>query len=151
MRNRARQSLLRTAPASTHHQTLRVSLTYFFRSHIAIACHGQTEPLNPLFLTRTTPTDNSDFQSDGLCAGFCASKWALAIVKGKACWCSDFVPEKGSQVDTGKCNAPCPGYPSDLCGADNLFGYMALKKSPAGTTGGNPDADKTPVRDRFLR
>jgi hypothetical protein len=81
-------------------------------------------------------TDSSIYQSDGLCYNFCNSDWAYAIVQGEDCWCSNYTPDSSSQVDTSKCNSECPGYPSDTCGADGLYGYMALSSSPSGTKGG---------------
>ncbi|KAL8769389.1 MAG: hypothetical protein Q9209_004617 [Squamulea sp. 1 TL-2023] len=35
----------------------------------------------------------------------------------------------------GSCSSPCPGYPFEQCGSDNLFGYIAIGKAPAGTIG----------------
>ena len=93
--------------------------------------------VTPIVLTTALSTDTSDFQSDGLCFGFCAADWAFAVVQGKLCWCSDYIPDQGDQVGTGQCSNPCPGYPTDVCGGNNLFGYMALKKSPSGTSGSN--------------
>ncbi|KAK6199046.1 hypothetical protein LQW54_010174 [Pestalotiopsis sp. IQ-011] len=58
---------------------------------------------------------------------------AFAIVQNKNCWCSDYVP--GTTVDTSECNTNCPGYPSDTCGGDGLYGYIGLSKEPAGTSG----------------
>ncbi|KAI1172395.1 hypothetical protein F4777DRAFT_516048 [Nemania sp. FL0916] len=89
--------------------------------------------------TGSTPTNSSIFQSNGLCHDFCFDKaYALAIVQYQDCWCSDFVPAKSSQVDTDKCNEICPGYKYESCGADGLFGYIALSASPSGTAGGSP-------------
>jgi hypothetical protein len=80
-----------------------------------------------------SPLDYSIFQSEGLCYQFCLNKYALSVVLNNACWCSDYVPSKASQVSTDECNNSCPGYPDDVCGGNGLFGYIALNKRPSGT------------------
>ncbi|KAI1409421.1 hypothetical protein F5Y13DRAFT_93473 [Hypoxylon sp. FL1857] len=87
--------------------------------------------------TGTTPGNFSIYQSDGLCHDFCISEYAFAIVKEKECWCSDYTPDETDQVDVSKCSEPCPGFTSDTCGGDNLWGYMSLAKEPSGTSGGS--------------
>lgn len=80
----------------------------------------------------------STWQSDGLCNKFCLDdNYALAIVQGQYCWCSNYVPDKSKQVGVSKCAAPCPGYTDDVCGGDGTFGYMTLANAPSGTTGGS--------------
>ncbi|KAH8884810.1 hypothetical protein GQ53DRAFT_379322 [Thozetella sp. PMI_491] len=99
---------------------------------------GPSWPIAYCASINTSPNNGnySDFQSEGLCHDFChKDDYALAIVKANLCWCSNYVPETGEQVDTGKCNAKCPGYPTDVCGADKLYGYISLKAA-SGTTGG---------------
>ncbi|KAI0158863.1 hypothetical protein BJ166DRAFT_316077 [Pestalotiopsis sp. NC0098] len=83
-------------------------------------------------LTSSDNANSSLYQSDGLCTAFCSDS-AFAIVQNKNCWCSDYVP--GTTVDTSECNTNCPGYPSDTCGGDGLYGYIGLSKEPAGTSG----------------
>lgn len=62
---------------------------------------------------------------------FCLQKYAFAINQFNDCWCSDYAPS--TTVDISKCNYQCPGYPDDICGADNLFAYQALNVKPSGT------------------
>ncbi|KAI2635060.1 hypothetical protein GGS21DRAFT_90690 [Xylaria nigripes] len=81
-------------------------------------------------------TNSSIYQSNGLCHDFCIDKFAFAIVQETNCWCSDLVPEKSAQVATGECNTSCPGWPPDTCGADGLYGYIALGRLPSGTGDG---------------
>ncbi|OIW28461.1 hypothetical protein CONLIGDRAFT_632742 [Coniochaeta ligniaria NRRL 30616] len=85
--------------------------------------------------TASMAANHSIYQSDGLCYGFCAKDYALAIVHGDSCWCSNFVPSKGVQVATSQCNTACPGFPDDVCGGDGLYGYMLLQNQPSGTIG----------------
>ncbi|KAI0152342.1 hypothetical protein F4776DRAFT_659268 [Hypoxylon sp. NC0597] len=87
--------------------------------------------------TGTTPGNSSIWQSDGLCHDFCLDDYAFAIVKDNECWCSDYTPDETKQVDVSKCSEECPGYTSDTCGGDGLWGYMSLAKQPSGTSGGS--------------
>ncbi|EPE02245.1 er membrane protein [Ophiostoma piceae UAMH 11346] len=94
--------------------------------------------------TATTSSNTSIYQSDGLCYDFCSDDYAYALVSGTECWCSDYTPSKSIQVDTSECNGACAGYPSDWCGGDGLYAYMALSKSPSGTADiNNTDHDST--------
>jgi hypothetical protein len=80
--------------------------------------------------------DESIYQSDGLCHDFCLPGGnAFAVVQGHGCFCSNILPDISSQVDVGRCSAPCPGYQTDVCGGDGLWGYMALGPSPSATAG----------------
>ena len=88
-------------------------------------------------------TDSSIYQSDGLCYDFCVDDYAFAVIQGKDCWCSNYTPTKSSLVSTSECDLSCAGYPSDVCGGDNLFGYMALNKSPSGTASGTSTSSPT--------
>ncbi|KAI1116783.1 hypothetical protein F5Y14DRAFT_33285 [Nemania sp. NC0429] len=88
--------------------------------------------------TGSTPTNSSIWQSNGLCHDFCfRQSFALAVLQGHYCWCSDYVPAKSSQVDTDECNEPCPGWKPDTCGTHDLFGYIQLDKVPSGTADGS--------------
>ncbi|KAI0549049.1 hypothetical protein F4679DRAFT_596005 [Xylaria curta] len=88
--------------------------------------------------TAGTPTNSSIWQSNGLCHDFCVDQsFAFAILQQHDCWCSDYIPTKSSQVDTGECNDSCPGWKDDTCGGDNLFGYIALGLTPSGTAAGS--------------
>ncbi|KAI1342362.1 hypothetical protein F5Y15DRAFT_372430 [Xylariaceae sp. FL0016] len=92
--------------------------------------------------TASTSANSSIFQSDGLCTQFC-SDFAFAIVQDSNCWCSNYVPDSDDQVDTGECDTQCPGYPSDTCGGDGLYGYMQLDVNPSGTSGGSTPSSTT--------
>ncbi|KAL2176779.1 uncharacterized protein P884DRAFT_27259 [Thermothelomyces heterothallicus CBS 202.75] len=85
-----------------------------------------TADMDPLF---------SNWQSDGRCYGNCTDlNYALAIVQNKNCWCSNLVPNKADRKPLSDCQNPCPGYPSDYCGGDGVFGYMyAGGSTPTGT------------------
>ncbi|PGH04943.1 hypothetical protein GX51_03242 [Blastomyces parvus] len=80
------------------------------------------------------------YQSSGACTKTC-SKYAVAILQGKSCWCSNDVP--GGTIGNSACDEPCPGYPDDMCGnsAEGLYAYVLLKK-PSRTIG---PVTKTPV------
>ncbi|KUI54887.1 Cell wall integrity and stress response component 4 [Cytospora mali] len=94
--------------------------------------------------TGQTTTNTSIYQSEGLCYDFCNDQsYALGVLKGSDCWCSNYVPDTDDQVDTSKCDTSCPGYPDDYCGGDDLYGYIALDSSPKGTTGGSTTATST--------
>ena len=76
--------------------------------------------------------------------------YAYAIVQDSLCWCSNYTPG-AKKVSTDECSNQCPGYPDDLCGGDNLYGYIKLDKSAVGTmtvdgTGVTATSDKV----RFL-
>ncbi|KAI1095899.1 hypothetical protein F5B19DRAFT_272029 [Rostrohypoxylon terebratum] len=85
--------------------------------------------------TASTSANSSTFQSDGLCYNFCVDSFAYAVVQDSDCWCSDYTPADSTTEDTTKCSSSCPGYPSDTCGGDGLYGYMSLSKEPSGTKG----------------
>ncbi|KAF2973432.1 hypothetical protein GQX73_g58 [Xylaria multiplex] len=84
--------------------------------------------------TAATATNSSIWQSNGLCHDFCVDQsYAFAILQAHDCWCSNYVPAKSSQVDSDECDDVCPGWKYDTCGADGLYGYIALDTSPSGT------------------
>ncbi|KAI1185952.1 hypothetical protein F5B17DRAFT_405907 [Nemania serpens] len=88
--------------------------------------------------TAGTPTNSSIWQSNGLCHDFCVRQsFALAVLQGHYCWCSNYAPAKSSQVDTAECNDPCPGWKYDTCGTSDLFGYIQLDIPPSGTADGS--------------
>ncbi|KAK4163182.1 hypothetical protein QBC43DRAFT_67962 [Cladorrhinum sp. PSN259] len=75
----------------------------------------------------------SDFQSEGRCDQNCTS-YAFAIVREKACWCSNLIPNEADLKSIGDCSVPCPGYPTDLCGGIGLWGYLQNNgNEPKGT------------------
>lgn len=88
--------------------------------------------------TASTQGNSSIYQSDGLCRDFCtASNNAYAVLKDSNCWCSDYTPANSIQVNTNRCNQPCPGFPSDTCGGNGVWGYIKLSAQPAGVKGGS--------------
>ncbi|KAI1461402.1 hypothetical protein F4805DRAFT_281222 [Annulohypoxylon moriforme] len=93
--------------------------------------------------TASTSANSSTFQSDGLCYNFCVDSFAYAIVQDSDCWCSNYTPDDSTTEDTTKCSSGCPGYPSDTCGGDGLYGYMSLSKEPSGTKGSGSSSTST--------
>ncbi|KAL2021094.1 hypothetical protein VTK56DRAFT_7513 [Thermocarpiscus australiensis] len=89
---------------------------------------------------------SSNFQSDGRCFNNCTSlHYALAIVQEKNCWCSNLIPNKADQKPLDQCQYPCPGYPSDYCGGDGVFGYMeVVDNKPSGTAPAGYGASTSP-------
>ncbi|KAI2469364.1 hypothetical protein F4781DRAFT_394530 [Annulohypoxylon bovei var. microspora] len=85
--------------------------------------------------TASTNANSSIYQSDGLCYNFCVDSYAYAVVQDSDCWCSNYTPEESTTVDTTKCSQDCPGFPSDTCGGDGLYGYISLSKDATGTKG----------------
>lgn len=84
----------------------------------------------------TILTDQSIYQTNGLCHDFCIDEYAFAITQGNSCWCSNYVPSKSTQDDVAACDSPCPAWPDEMCGGDNLFGYVSLINiQPSGTQG----------------
>ncbi|KAI0014331.1 hypothetical protein F4779DRAFT_632670 [Xylariaceae sp. FL0662B] len=97
--------------------------------------------------TASTSSNSSIYQSDGLCQQFCMDDFAFSVIQDSDCWCTDYEPDPSTQVDTGKCNTKCPGFPSDTCGGDGLWGYIKLDKSPKGTKsagGGSTSTTSSP-------
>ncbi|KAI0840891.1 hypothetical protein F5Y06DRAFT_294163 [Hypoxylon sp. FL0890] len=94
--------------------------------------------------TGSTTANYSIYQSDGLCHDFCVDEYAFAIVQDKECWCSNYVPDETDQVNVSQCSEPCPGYTSDTCGGDQLWGYISLTMEPSGTTGGSSSSTSSP-------
>ncbi|KAG6366795.1 hypothetical protein INS49_000975 [Diaporthe citri] len=82
--------------------------------------------------------NSSIYQSQGLCYGICNDQgYAFAVVQSSDCWCSNLVPSSDDQTSTSNCESSCPGYPTDYCGGDGTYGYIALSASPSGTAGGS--------------
>ncbi|KAI1210837.1 uncharacterized protein F4807DRAFT_40519 [Annulohypoxylon truncatum] len=97
--------------------------------------------------TASTNANSSTFQSDGLCYGFCVDSFAYAVVQDKDCWCTNYTPDESTTEDTSKCSSSCPGYPSDTCGGDGLYGYMSLSIQPSGTKGSGSSTSSTSTQD----
>lgn len=90
----------------------------------------------------------STWQSEGRCFNNCTDmKMALAIVQGHDCWCSNLIPHRRDQKPLQQCQDPCPGYPTDYCGGDGVYGYIEVAgRSPTGTAppGGAPTTKEPP-------
>ena len=89
----------------------------------------------------TRIADESDFQSMGLCYQTCAGaeeQYAFAVVWQKSCWCTNTVPNSADTVSAKQCSNSCPGYPTDWCGGDSLFGYLKI-------TGVKPSSTAAPA------
>ncbi|RDW64234.1 hypothetical protein BP5796_10736 [Coleophoma crateriformis] len=112
---------------------------------VVLAFIGQTSALTTAYCsslnTASTGKNSSLYQSNGLCHDFCIDSYAFAVLQDEGCWCSNYAP--ASTVSTSNCNTACPGYPSDMCGGDSLYGYIALTLSPSGTLGGSSSAAAT--------
>ncbi|PHH66078.1 hypothetical protein CDD81_603 [Ophiocordyceps australis] len=101
---------------------------------MASVCAALDPSICASFNTATSMQPKNDiYQTNGLCHDYCISQnQAYAITQGNSCWCSNYTPAKSKQVDTGSCDKPCPAYPSEMCGGNGLFSYIALNASPAG-------------------
>ncbi|KAJ5851561.1 uncharacterized protein N7529_010946 [Penicillium soppii] len=77
------------------------------------------------------------YQSNGLCEKTCAN-YALGVLQGKKCWCTNVAPAKSSQQDTSDCDTGCPGYPSDSCGSasQGVFAYVSITGNDVTSTAG---------------
>ena len=101
------------------------------------------EPLWKLVAKITNLAAFSDYMSNGRCFDTCKANYAFAIVQYQSCWCSNYAP--AYTTSTGSCNENCPGYPYEQCGSQsgNLYGYIALSKSPSGTLGASSTSGST--------
>lgn len=53
--------------------------------------------------TASTSANSSTYQSMGLCYDYCNDDgYALGVLKGEDCWCSNYVPDSDEQVDTSE-------------------------------------------------
>lgn len=94
----------------------------------------------------STPLTDT-FQSTGLCVKQCEQNYALAVLQGDTCWCSDYAP--ASTTDTGDCDETCPGFAFDSCGstAKDLYTYIAIAiiNSLSGTNGAVENATSAAI------
>ncbi|KAG6058907.1 hypothetical protein E4U17_007335 [Claviceps sp. LM77 group G4] len=108
---------------------------------MAAAWSGLTEAIDvdicASFNTASMGRNVSIFQTNGLCHDYCnPDSYAYAITQSNSCWCSNYTPDKSTQLSTGKCNLGCPGYPDEKCGGPGVFGYVVLPGGlPSGTKG----------------
>ncbi|CAI7610305.1 unnamed protein product [Penicillium viridicatum] len=85
------------------------------------------------------------YQSNGACLKTCAN-YALGILQGKKCWCSNVAPSKSSQSsDTSDCDGACPGYPADSCGSASkgVFAYVEITGNDVTSTAGGSTTSTT--------
>ncbi|KAJ5779603.1 Carbohydrate-binding WSC subgroup [Penicillium paradoxum] len=62
------------------------------------------------------------YQSSGWCLDHCSKEFAtFALTGGSDCVCGDTLPPSSDKVSSDKCNKPCSGWPSDMCGASNYY------------------------------
>lgn len=95
------------------------------------------------FANHTSVSNN--YQSNGACEQTCAT-YALAILQGKECWCSNVAPSESSQTGVTDCNTGCPGYPADSCGSASkgVFAYVQVSgNSIISTAGGSSSSTST--------
>ncbi|OPB45415.1 hypothetical protein A0O28_0076250 [Trichoderma guizhouense] len=97
------------------------------------------------FNTGETPLNVSIWQTNGACGTFCTKKdYAFSITQQNSCWCSNYYPDKTTQVDVKECNDPCPAWPSENCGGPGLYGYILLNEvAPSGTKTAPPTSTPT--------
>ncbi|KAL6812411.1 hypothetical protein J3E69DRAFT_376241 [Trichoderma sp. SZMC 28015] len=97
------------------------------------------------FNTAETPLNVSIYQTNGACGTFCTKKdYAFSITQQNSCWCSNYYPDKTTQVDVKECNDPCPAWPSENCGGPGLYGYILLNEvAPSGTKTAPPTSTPT--------
>ncbi|KAL7795640.1 hypothetical protein V8C43DRAFT_28395 [Trichoderma afarasin] len=97
------------------------------------------------FNTGETPLNVSIYQTNGACGTFCTKKdYAFSITQQNSCWCSNYYPDKTTQVDVKECNDPCPAWPSENCGGPGLYGYILLNEvAPSGTKTAPPTSTPT--------
>ncbi|KAJ5770036.1 uncharacterized protein N7511_002087 [Penicillium nucicola] len=63
------------------------------------------------------------YQSSGWCLDKCyaANSAAFALTGGSTCLCGSTLPPDSDKVDSSKCNKPCTGWPSDMCGGSDYY------------------------------
>lgn len=101
------------------------------------------ETLPPLRSTAAKcVTASYQWQSNGFCKTTCQANYALAIVQGSNCWCSNYIPADQLSVSSD-CSKKCQGYGFENCGNDDTgtFGYVLLDKSPSGTASASQASD----------
>lgn len=118
-------------PWSTVRPSIRPTRTRVSRDLCRLSSEFKMLTARPSALT----VENSIYQSDGRCSGNCTDRsYAFAIVQDHNCWCSNLIPNIADRKSISECQLGCPGYPSDWCGGDGTFGYMAVVGiSPTGT------------------
>lgn len=85
------------------------------------------------------------YQSNGACEQTCAD-YALGVLQGKKCWCTNVAPSVSSRKSTSDCSTGCPGYPDDSCGSASkgVFAYVKIAgNSVTSTEGGSSSTTST--------
>ncbi|GLI79367.1 cell wall integrity and stress response component 4 [Penicillium ochrochloron] len=84
------------------------------------------------------------YQSNGACEQTCAD-YALGILQGKNCWCSNVAPSSSSRKSTSECSTGCPGYPDDSCGSASkgVFAYVKITGNSVTSTEGGSSSTTT--------
>ena len=104
-----------------------------------LALISRADALSTQYCSNANTADDGPFysiyNSMGSCSTQCQSDYAFAVVQGKNCWCSNYIP--ADQASTSNCQVQCPGYPDDVCGNPDrgMFGYIPLGNPPLGTAG----------------
>ncbi|GAB1316606.1 Cell wall integrity and stress response component 4 [Madurella fahalii] len=122
------------------HRTALLWASFTFAVIMHGMVKGQQGPSIPMAYCATVNTAEmtpftSIYQSDGRCFGNCSDRsYPLAIVHEMRCWCSSLIPNSADRRPLEECQYPCPGFPSDFCGGDGVFGYMEIGEfQPSGT------------------
>jgi len=87
------------------------------------------------------------YQSDGYCQCLCATanKLVYAMTKGTNCFCGDLLPPANAVATNSSCNAPCDGYPPNMCGGNSFFTVSLTGiESSVGNAGGNSASGQKP-------
>ncbi|KAJ5689172.1 hypothetical protein N7462_003564 [Penicillium macrosclerotiorum] len=84
------------------------------------------------------------YQSNGACEGTCAD-YALGVLQGKKCWCSNVAPAEDTRKNTTDCSTGCPGYPSDSCGsaAKGVWAYVKISGNSVTSTASDGSTTST--------
>ncbi|KAF3396209.1 Cell wall integrity and stress response component 4, partial [Penicillium rolfsii] len=84
------------------------------------------------------------YQSNGACEVTCAD-YALGILQGKNCWCSNVAPAQSARKSTSECSTGCPGYPDDSCGSASkgVFAYVSISGNSVTSTAGGSSSSTT--------
>ncbi|KAJ5495365.1 hypothetical protein N7539_000481 [Penicillium diatomitis] len=88
---------------------------------------------------------SSIYQSNGLCQKTCAG-YALGVLQGNRCWCTNVAPSEASRKDVSECATGCPGYPADSCGnaGKGVYAYVpVVGNSVTSTAGGGQSSSST--------
>lgn len=75
---------------------------------------------------------SSIYMTLSLCHNTCNDGgFAVAIVQGQDCWCSNTVPL--STASMSNCDVPCPVWPAENCASDGYYGYLVIDQNKVQT------------------